>query len=444
MIFISYRNIDLYKRFKDRFLEVFKAKCNLNKETRHYYDHLWSDYKLEGGDNWKEEIVSKVEECKIFIFLAGIEAFASDVIMTDEIEAAIDRYKKDKNSVRIFWLCINGKEGCFDKFEGIHCSNVIKKAGQISDDLNSFKSLEELFFKPEDKLKVDEILQNLAREVLKFLQEKNLFKHIQSKHANYKDKFYKIDRLREITHIDQISRNLYEESIKFQNYYWFCNENDDIENFKESILKGSCCTGATKPRVINVDFNKYNLKKSNDCKYMRTKWVFDLKEHLHFEIEDPNPHQKLSLKQMVENVNSSILVVNHLVYATFLKYHKDVFEEFVEWIKTEFSNENDGIKKIRIIFLFSIINNDSEVNLKDLENYLDKIKTEECDFVCNNLQKMDSPSLVKPLDLKNWLSEIQFPNPTLLEDHIKIPVEGIFLKTLKSSLKSYLNPYYNK
>lgn len=65
MIFISYKNNEVYKKYKDKFLTSFKAICNSKDEWSHYKDNIWSDYKLSGSEEWDREIADVVQSCKV-------------------------------------------------------------------------------------------------------------------------------------------------------------------------------------------------------------------------------------------------------------------------------------------------------------------------------------------------------------------------------------------
>jgi hypothetical protein len=55
---------------------------------------LWSDERIEGGMNWKEEIKKSMDECQVAILLVSTPFLASKFIMTEELPTILAAAKE--------------------------------------------------------------------------------------------------------------------------------------------------------------------------------------------------------------------------------------------------------------------------------------------------------------------------------------------------------------
>jgi hypothetical protein len=85
VIFISYSHKDRpWLDYVRSFFEPLAAHWNLQ---------IWDDEKLRTGDDWRGDIYSAVDACRVFIVLVSRYALASTFIANDEVGRVLRRPK---------------------------------------------------------------------------------------------------------------------------------------------------------------------------------------------------------------------------------------------------------------------------------------------------------------------------------------------------------------
>jgi len=90
-IFLSYAKED--KPFKDKLLKHLSSMIRRNQID------IWDDEQIAGGQNWKEEIESKLRTAQVAILLVSADFLASDFINDFEIPILLERGKKGEVSI---------------------------------------------------------------------------------------------------------------------------------------------------------------------------------------------------------------------------------------------------------------------------------------------------------------------------------------------------------
>jgi len=96
-IFISYSHAD------SQWLELLKTHL---KALKKYYENIeyWEDTKLRGGDKWREEITTAIDNANVAILLVSTEFLASDFITSDELPPILR--KAEEEGTRILPLIV--------------------------------------------------------------------------------------------------------------------------------------------------------------------------------------------------------------------------------------------------------------------------------------------------------------------------------------------------
>jgi len=437
VIFISYRNNEVYKKYKDEFLISFKALCNSKDEWRNYKDDIWSDYKLSGSDEWNREIINNISNCKVAIYFTGKESFESEYIIDQEVIPVLEKAKNDPFSIKVFWLCVDSFDFVKNRFGEYQCSNVIKKENQ-KDGLNTFLSLKEM-----DESQVESVLNNLSQDIINILSKKKIEKTLIE---NFKNNLQDIDRNTETEYIDYYSKKYYENDLKFQQYYWFCDFRDNVSYFIDTMRYRSS-RGDENPVLKNIRIDSSFLAFDKD--HLIINWIKEMRKVLKMKkINDTNSIQIFSIKQILDHCDSNFIAINHIVYSTFLQYKQTIFLDFIDWLKFEFSKENDLLGNKSIVFIFSLEKQKNcEFNLTGLNNKLEDKKSLATEMQTGNLYKMKEPSKVNKTDLQEWEGRRQLDIKKQLKTgslpldelslnlNIEIPKEGVYLKTLIDRLR---------
>jgi pimeloyl-ACP methyl ester carboxylesterase len=96
-IFISYSHKD--SGWKDRIEEMFAV------DQRFGGLEVWSDSRIEAGEEWESQIKFAMTECSAVLLLVSASFFASDFIMDKEWPVLLDAAKKMR--LALLWVCIS-------------------------------------------------------------------------------------------------------------------------------------------------------------------------------------------------------------------------------------------------------------------------------------------------------------------------------------------------
>jgi len=95
-VFISYAHED--EKYKDDLRKHLKSIERLKKIV------VWDDRSIDAGDEWRDQIMSNLEESEIILLLISPDFIASDFCFDIELKRAVERH--DSGTARVIPIII--------------------------------------------------------------------------------------------------------------------------------------------------------------------------------------------------------------------------------------------------------------------------------------------------------------------------------------------------